>query len=153
MTSPTPLFAEGSGAAPSEGLSEERLVELTTKAMRAFEPLSSVLRYREADKWHTCDVMGMRAAVRAIWSEFAPILAEKEREYELASEGRAAFAARALAAEAALAAERERCAKVAEGHEGLHCGSLLEGPRAQDYDCGQIDASTSIAAAIRAQGE
>jgi hypothetical protein len=67
-------------AMPGDGLTEERLVDLTIKAMRAFEPLSSVLRYREADKWHTCDVMGMRAAVRVIWSELAPTLAEKERE-------------------------------------------------------------------------
>lgn len=54
----------------------------------------------EASAWAS----GFNAAHQAL----APILAEKEREYALASEGRAAFAARALAAEAALAAERER---------------------------------------------
>lgn len=65
----------------------------------------------------------------------------------------ASWEARALAAEAALAAERERCARIAEAHDGLPCRSLLEGQRGEDYDSGQIDASTSIAAAIRAQGE
>jgi hypothetical protein len=34
-------------------------------AMRAFERMSSVLRYREADKWHTCDMVGMREAIKA----------------------------------------------------------------------------------------
>lgn len=39
--------------------------EMLTAAMRAFELMSSVLRYREKDKWHSCDVMGMRDAIRA----------------------------------------------------------------------------------------
>lgn len=39
--------------------------EMVTAAMRAFEPMSSVLRYREKDKWHSCDIMGMRDALRA----------------------------------------------------------------------------------------
>lgn len=47
-------------------LDEAALVDLTTRAMRAFEPHSSVLRRREAEGWHTCDVLGMRAAVKAI---------------------------------------------------------------------------------------
>ena len=68
-----------------------------------------------------------RGNARAILALFAPILAEKEREKAIAIEeaienaGREALwrdqlrkeEARALAAEAALAAERERCAKVA----------------------------------------
>ena len=29
--------------------------EMLVVAMRAFEPMSSVLRYREKDKWHSCD--------------------------------------------------------------------------------------------------
>jgi hypothetical protein len=33
--------------------------------MRAFEPMSSVLRYREKDKWHACDILAMRDAIRA----------------------------------------------------------------------------------------
>lgn len=106
---------------------------------------------------------------RAILALFAPILAEKDGYKEIvrkAAEARDAagyigavwdciddLSARALAAEAALAAERERCAKIAEAHDGLPCRSLLEGQRGEDYDSGQIDASTSIAAAIRAQGE
>lgn len=51
---------------------EERVVdetevtdEMLTEAMRAFERMSSVLRYREKDKWHSCDIMGMRDAIRA----------------------------------------------------------------------------------------
>lgn len=47
-------------------LDEATLVDLTTHAMRAFEPHSSVLRRRESEGWHTCDVLGMRAAVKAI---------------------------------------------------------------------------------------
>jgi hypothetical protein len=39
--------------------------EMLTAAMRAFELMSSVLRYREKDKWHSCDVMGMRDAIKA----------------------------------------------------------------------------------------
>lgn len=39
--------------------------EMLTAAMRAFELMSSVLRYREKDKWHSCDIMGMRDAIRA----------------------------------------------------------------------------------------
>lgn len=39
--------------------------EVLVAAMRAFEPLSSVLRYREKDKWHTCDIMAMREAIKA----------------------------------------------------------------------------------------
>jgi hypothetical protein len=39
--------------------------EMLTAAMRAFELMSSVLRYREKDKWHSCDIMGMRDAIKA----------------------------------------------------------------------------------------
>lgn len=39
--------------------------EMLVAAMRAFEPMSSVLRYREKDGWHPCDVMGMRDAITA----------------------------------------------------------------------------------------
>lgn len=39
--------------------------EMLVEAMRAFERMSSVLRYREKDKWHACDMMGMRDAIRA----------------------------------------------------------------------------------------
>lgn len=39
--------------------------EMVTAAMRAFEPLSTVLRYREKDGWHACDQMAMRAAIEA----------------------------------------------------------------------------------------
>lgn len=39
--------------------------EMVTAAMRAFELMSSVLRYREKDKWHSCDIMGMRDAIKA----------------------------------------------------------------------------------------
>jgi hypothetical protein len=42
--------------------------EMVTAAMRAFEPMSSVLRYREKDKWHSCDIMGMRDALKAALS-------------------------------------------------------------------------------------
>lgn len=61
-----------SAAVPSEE-------EMLAAAMRAFEPLSSVLRYREKDGWHACDVMAMRAAISAVLALFAPVLAEKER--------------------------------------------------------------------------
>ena len=89
---------------------------------------------------------------RAILALFAPILAEKERlEDELegtdwhaieAGRQRDVWKARALAAEAALAAERERCAKVAEDH-----GELVS-----NEPIGKA-CSRNIAAAIRAQGE
>lgn len=39
--------------------------EMVTEAMRAFERMSAVLRYREKDKWHSCDIMGMRLAIEA----------------------------------------------------------------------------------------
>lgn len=39
--------------------------EMLTAAMRAFEIMSSVLRYREKDKWHACDLIGMREAIKA----------------------------------------------------------------------------------------
>lgn len=39
--------------------------EMLTEAMRAFERMSSVLRYREAEKWHSCDMAGMRDAIKA----------------------------------------------------------------------------------------
>lgn len=44
---------------------DEVTEDMVTAAMRAFELMSSVLRYREKDKWHACDVMGMRDAIRA----------------------------------------------------------------------------------------
>lgn len=47
------------------GLEDIITDEVLTAAMRAFEPLSSVLRYREKDKWHTCDLMAMREALKA----------------------------------------------------------------------------------------
>lgn len=87
---------------------------------------------------------GQALAILALFEKhFAPILAEKEREIDgllVRHEGDLAFAssrileaeARALAAEAALAAERERCAKVAEA----------DSP----------GAGSRIAAAIRTQG-
>jgi hypothetical protein len=46
--------------------------EMLTAAMRAFEPLSSVLRYREVEKWHTCDMMAMREAIRAAFKVMQP---------------------------------------------------------------------------------
>ena len=90
----------------------------------------------------------------------APILAEKERDnrqlkLEVAEKEATSrisiyawrdkaneMEARALAAEAALAAERERCAKVAEDH-----GMLVS-----NEPIGKA-CSRNIAAAIRAQGE
>jgi uncharacterized protein HemX len=51
-----------------EGLQNARKLvteEMVTAAMRAFERMSSVLRYREKDKWHACDIMGMRDAIAA----------------------------------------------------------------------------------------
>ena len=60
------------------GLSEEQLHDLTTIAMRAFEPMSTVLRYREAEKWHTCDKIGMRHAVIAVAAALRA-LAQKEK--------------------------------------------------------------------------
>lgn len=47
--------------------------EMLTVAMLAFEPLSSVLRYRKKDKWHTCDMMAMREAIKAV----APLIARQ----------------------------------------------------------------------------
>jgi len=95
---------------------------------------------------------GSLPAARAILALFAPILAERDgwvthwqtkcqatRTLELAAE------ARALAAEAALAAERERCAKIAE----------KVGQCANTSGRGQADErfAEDIATAIRAQGE
>ncbi len=46
-------------------VTDEVTDEMLTAAMRAFELMSSVLRYREKDKWHSCDIMGMRDAIKA----------------------------------------------------------------------------------------
>jgi hypothetical protein len=52
--------------------------EMVTAAMRAFERMSSVLRYREKDKWHSCDIMGMRdALVAALRSSALPETGER----------------------------------------------------------------------------
>jgi hypothetical protein len=63
------MCADCAYALPDRDPSVPRQVEVTdemlTAAMRAFEPMSSVLRYREKDKWHFCDMMGMRDAIRA----------------------------------------------------------------------------------------
>ena len=67
----------------------------------------------------------------------------------LMHQARAVLALLQPALERARREERERCAVIAEDHDGLPCRSLLTGQRQEDYDCGQIDASTSIAAAIR----
>lgn len=85
---------------------------------------------------HNVDTV-RREALSAVRALFAPVLAEKERQYELASEGRAAFAARALAAKAALA-KIEDLAMHARGEQGNR---------------DSLKAILRIAAAIRAQGE
>jgi len=46
--------------------------EMLVAAMRAFERMSSVLRYREKDKWHSCDMMGMRDAIKAAIEAMPP---------------------------------------------------------------------------------
>lgn len=98
-------------------------------------------------------------------SGFAPILAEKERriaewQAEVGREGDRykdeindlnaecdRLHSRALAAEAALAAERERCAKVAEGV------STFEWRGGDEWAAGYVDGKNAAAAAIREQGE
>jgi hypothetical protein len=87
-------------------------------------------------------------AAHRILALFAPILAEKERaellminQSQVFKRERDLERRRALAAEAALAAERERCAKIAE-----ELGPTLDGESSW-Y------ASNQIAAAIRAQGD
>jgi hypothetical protein len=74
-----------------------------------------------------------------------------EQNTHLRSELEAAEAALAKAA----ADEREACALVAEAHDGMPC--RLPDVRGEDviehYNNGQIDASGSIAAAIRARAE
>lgn len=39
--------------------------EMIDAAMREFEQYSTVLRYREAEKWHTVDKIGMMKAIEA----------------------------------------------------------------------------------------
>ena len=88
-------------------------------------------------------------ATSAILALFAPILAEKEAlegNMELAAELALRSEARALAAEAALAAERERCAKVAE--QFMAAGKVVDG----QFYAGP-NTPRAIAAAIRAQGD
>ncbi|WP_377838666.1 hypothetical protein [Bosea sp. UC22_33] len=89
----------------------------------------------------------------------APILAEKEALEQAILRGNEMLIAqvdRALAAEAALAAERERCAGIAEQRAKElrairdKCGSHSE--RGQNADH-KADTADNIAAAIRAQGE
>ena len=99
---------------------------------------------------------------RNILALFAPILTEKEREIrEMADHvvhadayQAAAMANldRALAAEAALAAERERCAKIAEGASADFDFAEAQA-ECRDYDCGYNSGRQLAAAAIRAQGE
>ena len=62
------FFAPSSLTSPPAVPGVERDVtdEMVAAAMRAFELMSSVLRYREKDKWHSCDIMGMRDAIRAV---------------------------------------------------------------------------------------
>lgn len=100
-----------------------------------------------------------RSVAARILALFAPILAEKERQFQAQVEGHRHTAAeatvyrqernnairRALAAEAALAAERERCALIAErfmAAGGLVDGQFYAGP----------NTPRAIAAAIRAEG-
>lgn len=104
-----------------------------------------------------------RSMAAAAGALFAPILAEKQKPTVALNH----WKARALAAEAALAAERERCAKIAEGPEYWphppepgdrltyrgtddHNWLAVKPPyRINSYSQGRADA----AAAIRAQGE
>lgn len=58
--------------------------EMLTAAMRAFEPLSSILRYREKDKWHACDLMAMREAIKAV----APMIVEQQARRGVKLHGR-----------------------------------------------------------------
>jgi hypothetical protein len=102
---------------------------------------------------------------RAVLALFAPVLAEKEREIEqikatrdsyyrtIEAQGRENSAyldhwqfaeARALAAEAALAAERERCARIAQNQVREADSEWAEGFSV---------AAAGIASAIRSQGE
>lgn len=100
---------------------------------------------------------------RAVLALFAPILAEKEREIERYEAmikheqdaaihwcGEAAkFNDRALAAEAALAAERERCAKVAERVGNF--GDYRREELTADFGQPRFDMMHAIIAAIRSQ--
>lgn len=111
---------------------------------------------------------------------FAPILAEKDREIEklecdvayyvdgnaverikhegavkrglMVLDAKNEWRDRALAAEAALAAERERCAKIAEGSSANFDFQEAQA-ECRDYDCGYNSGRQLAAAAIRAQGE
>lgn len=191
--SPTPFFAESAGEpdhspdagnmvstcaenaqvqpASAAGQSEEEIARLIDP--ERFRSHDSVRSYsiREgygeeeaqlrADWFHP--LAGPLEKARAALALFAPILAEKEREYELASEGRAAFAARALAAEAALAAEREKVAQVlepfddalGEDDEGYGDGLtvVMKWGACTDYSVTLADLRDvrKLAAAIRAQ--
>ncbi|KUL94362.1 hypothetical protein DK26_15255 [Bosea sp. WAO] len=98
---------------------------------------------------------------RAVLALFAPILAEKEREIERltcralqAIDEREAALARALAAEAALAGERDRCLAIVEA-QVPEWVKQRSGPYWDGYREAMEDAADDIrkgAAAIRAQG-
>ena len=98
--------------------------EMLADAMRAFEPLSSVLRYREKDQggWHASDKMAMRLALEVILP-------------------------------AVLAAERERCAGVADrAGEAARQNQTSHAVEKMIYETHATTADF-IAAAIRALGD
>lgn len=69
-------------------------------------------------------------------------------------DGCRALESRALAAEAALAAERERCARVVEDWAEMHAGHLSDdGPTPLGRHRVAMNDGYALAAAIRAQGE
>jgi hypothetical protein len=64
--SPEPEITHHGAALAIGGRDRDHVTEaMLLAAMRAFEPMSSVLRYRVAEKWHACDIMGMREAIAA----------------------------------------------------------------------------------------
>lgn len=140
-------------------------------AMPSEEEIKDILLRFHADTasaWrHERDGIATFAA-RAILALFAPILAEKERQLASFRQYVAMHRARALAAEAALAAERERCAKVVEfitdpdqdagSFDPKHCQNVAsdafnDHPARATMNARLKSYGAAIAASIRAQGE
>lgn len=145
-----------SPTAPAAVPSEEDIKKLVHQAMLA-DPEEGRFRHRVSER----SLIASDAA-RAILALFAPILAEKERARQMWQKQATTFAevgeswqTRALAAEAALAGERERCLAIVEA-QVPDWVKERSGPYWDGYREAMEDAANDIrkgAAAIRAEGE
>jgi len=139
--SPTPFFAESAVVSHETAAHETQPVLRSTDETQAPAAMPSEEEIEAEIRPMSYEGADLTECVARILALFAPILAEKEREYELASEGRAAFAARAL--------EAERPSLCGGGTVMKKPASLLR--RAKQYD--QRAARSDALAAATADAE